>query len=143
MADDYIVDCDAVGQQPSIFKPEATDPRAFGELILKIAIGQVDPPPNSHQAALKALLRGASVDIPDNMEVRIEYRDSSSFIVMIPPPDMAKRAICAMRELDANNSQDYDLTQFYVDFATGNWPPRKMMEFYERRVCDYTLSYCR
>lgn len=125
-------------------KPMATDMRKLGHLLVEIALGNVDMPGSTDETA--TLLKKHGVEIPKGVKVEMRVRDPEHMIIMIPPKQMVEAAVCEARKLDSRNVSYIDaMLPDYKDALTGAWyaEGKTNEDFYDVRVADYSLSFCR
>lgn len=137
LARDYALDC--ASADPTLLRqvPGSASFAGFGRLILKMALGELDPA-RIPDDVMRAVLADFGIDVPADWDIRFVPRPARTFIAMVPPADMAQAALCRFRQPGA----DYPLPQEYAEWASGNSSASRE-EFYQFRVGDYTLSYCR
>lgn len=123
-------------------KPEPNERATLGELIIRLALGLQSIPENATAAQKKKILADADVNVPEGVGVEFVYRQPNTLVVMIPPKDMVVAALRRYQEKDKKNEKYVDLPKEYADMISGAWT-KSIEEFYEIRVSDYTLSYCR
>jgi len=133
----YALDCTTA--DPSVLRdvPDADAFAKFGRLVLKMALGELDPARMSN-AVKRELLDEIGIPVPADWAIEFRQRPDKTFVAMYPSAEMAKAAVCRLREPGG----EYLLPDQYTDWVNDVNRP-ELEEFYEFRVGDYTLNYCR
>jgi hypothetical protein len=138
------VDCDKVDKKILDFKPVPKDLQTLGNLLVEIALEKVPMPVTREETA--KLLKSAGLAIPKGITVEMRRRDASHMIIMIPPKALVEASICEARDYDKGGYQylakrlpDYQAVLDGSWYASG----KTNEDFYDVRVADYTMSYCR
>ena len=153
----YPIDCGAV--PPGIgAKKITTDGTTagmskFGELIIKLALGQVAVP-SDPTAQRDLLINDGGLLIPAGVNVEIIVQDLHNIKILVPPRELIEDTICDMQEIDQEfadgiiDEQDVEysgIPEAYDDLKNLRWlsAGNSMEKFYEVRISDYTIGYCR
>ncbi|MDP2085988.1 MAG: hypothetical protein Q8K20_12380 [Gemmobacter sp.] len=137
LANEYAMDCDTADPGLLMQVPDWASFQGFGRLILKMALGELDPA-RIPDDVMRDILKDYGIAIPDDWSIQFTPRPAKTFIAMYPAPDMAKAALCRFQQ----DGADYQLPPQYAEWVGGTSTLDKQ-EFYEFRVGDYTLNYCR
>ena len=137
LAADYALDCAQAdpGQLQQVPDPDSF--ARFGRLILKMALGQIDPA-RVPEPVMREVLDDIGIHVPADWSIRFKPRPRKSFVAFYPRPEMAQAALCRF----AADGGDYQLPPQYAEWTSGTSTASKE-EFYEFRVGDYTLNFCR
>ena len=137
LSQEYALDC--TQSDPSLLMqvPDSAAFARFGRLILKMALGELDPA-RVPEPVMREVLDDIGIPIPADWAIRFQPRPPKTFIAMYPGADMALAAICRFRQPGG----DYPMPPQYGDWLSGSSGMTEE-QFYEFRVGDYTLSYCR
>ncbi len=138
------VNCKAVNASILDLKPMPTSMQALGHALVEIALENKPMP--ATQAETAAFLVANGVVMPPGVTVEMRRRDKMHMIIMIPPKELVEAAVCEARKLDEKNV-NYISTMLpdYQEALSGAWydSGKTNEDFYDVRVADYTLSYCR
>lgn len=137
LSQDYTLDCAQADPSLLMQVPDSAAFAQFGRLILKMALGELDPRAVS-EPVMREVLKDLGIPIPDDWAIEFRPRPAKTFIAMYPAADMALAAICRFRQPGG----DYPLPPQYKEWVGGSSGMTEE-KFYEFRVGDYTLSYCR
>lgn len=137
LADDYALDCATADPSLLMQVPASASFAGFGRLIMKMALGELDPA-RVPDDVMRAVLADYGIAVPDDWAIQFMPRPAKTFVAMYPAADMAQAALCRFQDVNA----DYQLPPQYAEWVGGNNLMSKQ-EFYEFRVGDYTLNYCR
>lgn len=132
----YALDC--AGADPSLLReiPDPTTFAKFGRLVLKMALGELDPARMSDDLK-REVLDDIGIAIPGDWAVEFRQRPDKTFVASYPSAEMARAALCRVQA----DAAEYALPEQYEDWVNGD--RSDIAEFYEFRVGDYTLNYCR
>jgi hypothetical protein len=138
------VDCKGVDVGILDFKPMPNSLQQLGNLLVEIALENETMPTTPEKTA--ELLARFGVVIPKGITVEMRRRDPNHMIIMIPPKSLVEASICEAREYD-KEGYNY-LGQRLPDYQAvldGSWykSGKTNEDFYDVRVADYTMSYCR
>jgi hypothetical protein len=125
-------------------KPVPTSLQELGHALVEIALGNI-PMPASKEATA-TFLEAHGVIIPPGVTVEMRQRDKMNMIIMIPPKELVEAAIVEARKLDTGKVNYVEaMLPDYKKALTGAWigSGKTNEDFYDVRVADYTLSYCR
>lgn len=114
--------------------------RAFGRMIMDLALDHSKIPQT--QAEIRALLLANGVTIPPEVrQIDIIAQTKEHVVLTIPPTDMMEQSL---RELQAEQQagKKYSIPLAYSQMASGSFSGT-LTDFYEVRVADYTLGFCR
>lgn len=131
------VDCKSTKPNPNDRAPNSGDLKRLGEFVIALALdsalwSKVDTPAKAEQE-----LKARGFVIPPGVTVVFERRKDMEFKILVPQADIAAAAIC-----EARTTAKYDrLPPEYKTVDT--LPSNKFEEFYELRVGDYCMGYCR
>ena len=138
------VNCSAVDVSVLDLKPVPTSLQVLGHALVEIALENTPMPSTPKDTA--DFLKAHGVNIPAGVTVEMRRRDKMHMIIMIPPKELVEAAICEARKLDTGNA-NYISTMLpdYGEALSGAWikSGKTNEDFYDVRVADYTLSYCR
>jgi hypothetical protein len=138
------IDCKGVDTAILKFKPTPTSLQQLGNVLVEIAL-ENEPMPSTPQKTAELLARYGVV-IPKGITVEMRRRDPNHMIIMIPPKSLVEASICEAREYDKEgyNYLDQRLPD-YQAVLDGSWyaSGKSNEDFYDVRVADYTMSYCR
>ena len=138
------VNCANVDASILDLKPVPTSLQALGHALVEIALENTPMP--ATKPATAAFLKAHGVAIPKGVTVEMQRRKLKHMIIMIPPRQLVEAAVCEARKLDASNV-NYVATMLpdYQEALSGAWfaNGKTNEDFYDVRVADYTLSYCR
>jgi hypothetical protein len=109
----------------------------FGRLVMKMALGELDPA-RVPEPVMREVLDDIGIHVPADWKIRFRPRPRKTFTAFYPRPDMAQAALCRFRQ----DGGDYQLPPQYAEWVGGSSTASKE-EFYEFRVGDYTLNFCR
>lgn len=149
MAVKYPIDCESLDPDLALKKvgtqPGTEAMAKFGELLIKLALGLETAPlnPDEHNAYLK---NKGGLEIPDGVRVELIAQGVDNIKILIPPKELIELAVCEMQKKDRENTPTYEgLPAAYKQLDDGTWTDdgSTMERFYEVRVCDYTIGYCR
>jgi hypothetical protein len=139
------VNCEKVDTAILKFKPTPTSMQQLGNALVEIALGN-EPMPATPAATAK-LLKSLGVVIPEGITVEMRRRDPKHMIIMIPPKALVEASICEAREYDKEGYNNYLAKRLpdYQAVLDGSWyaSGKSNEDFYDVRVADYTMSYCR
>jgi hypothetical protein len=134
---DYAMDCSKADPSLLMQIPDPSSFAKFGRLMLKMALGELDPR-RIPDDVMRQVLAEIGIAVPDDWKIRFARRPKKTFVAMIPPADMARAALCRLQDSDG----DYALPPQYADWVNGT-SADDVMGFYAFRVGDYTLNFCR
>lgn len=137
LAADYAMDCATADPGLLMQVPASASFESFGRLIMKMALGELDPA-RIPDDVMRALLADFGIAVPADWAIQFLPRPAKTFVAMYPAADMATAALCRFRQPGA----DYALPPQYREWTEGTSTATKE-QFYEFRVGDYTLNYCR
>ena len=138
------VDCKKVDSSVLNLKPVPSSLQVLGHALVEIALENA-PMPKTPSAVAK-FLKAHGVTIPPGVKVTMRRRDKMRMIIMIPPKELVEAAVCEARKLDAANvNYVASMLPDYQQALSGAWfdSGKTNEDFYDVRVADYTLSYCR
>lgn len=135
------VNCDKVDSTILDKKPVPSSLQALGHALVEIALENAPIPKD-----VVSFLESHGVALPKGMTVEMRRRELMHMIIMIPPRELVEAAVCEARKLDGQNI-DYVSAMLpdYQEALSGVWytAGKTNEDFYDVRVADYTLSYCR
>ena len=137
LARDYAMDCATADPTLLMQVPASASFQGFGRLIMKMALGELDPA-RIPDDVMRAVLADFGIAVPDDWKIQFMPRPAKTFVAMYPAADMATAALCRFRQ----DGGDYQIPPQYAEWVQGASTATKE-EFYEFRVGDYTLNYCR
>lgn len=137
LAADYALDCASADPSLLMQVPGSASFEGFGRLILKMALGELDPA-RIPEDVMREILADFGIAVPDDWSIQFLPRPAKTFVAMYPAADMAQAALCRFRQ----DGADYQLPPQYAEWVGGSSTLGKE-EFYAFRVGDYTLNYCR
>ncbi len=137
LSQDYTLDCAKADPGLLMQVPDSHAFARFGRLILKMALGELDPAAVPGPV-MREVLDDIGIPIPADWDIRFQPRPAKTFVAMYPAPEMALAAICRFRQPGG----DYPLPPQYKEWVEGE-SGLSEEQFYEFRVGDYTLNYCR
>ncbi len=137
LANDYAMDCTTADPGLLMAVPSSASFEGFGRLIMKMALGELDPS-RIPEDVMRAVLADFGIAVPDDWSIQFLPRPAKTFVAMYPAADMATAALCRFRQ----DGGDYALPPQYSEWVNGTSTATKE-QFYEFRVGDYTLNYCR
>lgn len=108
---------------------------AFGRLVLKIAMGEINPA-RVPDDVMRAVLDDMGIKVPDDWKIVFRRRPKNTFTVMYPSKPMAQAALARLQ-----TTGSYTLPRQYSEWQASD--KSKVQDFYEFRVGDYTLNFCR
>jgi hypothetical protein len=137
LASDYALDC--AGANPDVLMqvPDPDSFARFGRLVMKMALGELDPA-RVPEPVMREVLDEIGIHVPADWKIRFRPRPKKTFAAFYPRADMAQAALCRFRQ----DGGDYQLPPQYAEWVGGSSTASKE-EFYEFRVGDYTLNFCR
>lgn len=107
----------------------------FGRLVLKMAMGEINPA-RVPDAVMREILDDMGIQVPADWKISFRRRPKKTFTVLYPTREMAETAIVRLQQ-----SGSYALPRQYEEWVGGTGP--EVQDFYEFRVGDYTLNFCR
>lgn len=138
------IDCSKVDTKLLDYKPTPKSLQLLGNHLVEIAL-EKEPMPATPQETAQ-LLADYGVVIPAGITVEMRRRDPNHMIIMIPPKALVEASICEARYYDkkgykylAKRLPDYQAVLDGTWYAKG----KTNEDFYDVRVADYTMSYCR
>lgn len=137
LSQDYALDCTKADPSLLLQVPDSAAFARFGRLILKMALGELDPAAVP-APVMREVLDDIGIPVPADWAIEFRPRPAKTFIAMYPAADMALAAICRFRQPGG----DYPLPPQYKEWVEDTSGLTEE-QFYEFRVGDYTLSYCR
>lgn len=146
---DFAINCGEVDKTPlnTILMAKSTEATTrYGTMLLKLATGELgslqDPALKGH---VRQFLTDLGFDIPAGIPIRIEFRESDEFIILLPSKPVMKAALCVAREADAGKAPsgfEYKVPQPYPDQGSAD-TARTHEELLKFIVGDYSMRYCR
>lgn len=137
LSQDYALDCTTADPSLLLQVPNSAAFANFGRLILKMALGQLDPAAVP-EPVMREVLDDLGIPVPADWAIEFRPRPAKTFVAMYPAADMALAALCRFQTAGG----DYPLPPQYDEWCKGSSGMTEQ-QFYEFRVGDYTLSYCR
>lgn len=137
LSQDYAMDCTKADPSLLMQVPDPDSFARFGRLIMKIALGEIDPK-RVPEDVMREVLNDIGIPVPKDWKIRFKPRPKKTFVAMYPSAAMARAALCRFEKPGG----DYQLPPQYAEWVGGTSTASKQA-FYEFRVGDYTLNYCR
>lgn len=135
------VNCEKVDSSILDKKPVPSSLQTLGHALVEIALENTPVPKD-----VVGFLKSHGVAIPPGMTVEMKRRDLMHMVIMIPPRELVEAAVCEARKLD-DKKVNYVASMLpdYQEALSGSWfaSGKTNEDFYDVRVADYTLSYCR
>ena len=135
------VNCDKVDSSILDKKPVPSSLQALGHDLVEIALENMPMPKD-----VVGFLKSHGVAVPPGMTIEMRRREIMHMVIMIPPKQLVEAAVCEARKLDAANiNYVAAMLPDYQEALSGAWfkNGKTNEDFYDVRVADYTLSYCR
>lgn len=137
LAADYALDCTQADPGLLMQVPDPDSFAKFGRLIMKMALGELDPR-RVPDDVMREVLSDIGIAVPDDWKISFRRRPRKTFVAMYPDAAMARAALCRFRD----DGGDYQLPPQYSEWVNGG-STASQEGFYEFRVGDYTLNFCR
>jgi len=107
-----------------------------------MAMGEINPA-RVPDDVMREVLDDMGIHVPADWKISFRRRPKNTFTVLYPTRQMAETAIVRLQQ-----SGSYALPRQYEDWvAKTGQPPApplpEVQDFYEFRVGDYTLNFCR
>jgi hypothetical protein len=138
------VNCKSVNASILDLKPVPTSLQRLGHALVEIALENAPMPSTTKE--VEDFLTAHGVIMPKGMTAEMKRRDMNHMVIMIPPKQLVEAAVCEARKLDdANVNYIETMLPDYKEALSGAWinSGKTNEDFYDVRVADYTLSYCR
>lgn len=146
---EFNIDCKAVDKSilNTILMAKNTEATTrYGTMLLKLATGELgslqDPALKGH---VRQFLTDLGFDLPKSIPIRIEFRESDEFIILLPSKQVMKAALCVAKEADAGKAPsgfEYKVPQPYPDQGNAE-TARTHEDLLKFIVGDYSMRYCR
>jgi len=125
-----------------IRKITAADMSKFGRLIIELALDHSKIPAEHEQAKIRAMLQANGAIIPPEVKhIKIVPQAVDSVIITVPPTELMEQTL-AQLSADTDAGAIYPLPAAYELMARDMFEG-SLEDFYEVRVADYTLGFCR
>lgn len=131
-----------IRKRKPIRKITAADMSKFGRFIMELALDHSKIPLPHEQAKIRALLQANGAIIPPEVKnITIVAQEVDSVIITVPPTELMEQTL-AQLSAETDAGAIYPLPAAY-ELMVRDMFEGSLEDFYEVRVADYTLGFCR
>ncbi|HTV69043.1 MAG TPA: hypothetical protein VMF90_10940 [Rhizobiaceae bacterium] len=131
-----------IRKRKPIRKITAADMSKFGRFIMELALDHSKIPLPHEQDKIRALLQANGAIIPPEVKnITIVAQEVDSVIITVPPTELMEQTL-AQLSAETDAGAIYPLPAAY-ELMVRDMFEGSLEDFYEVRVADYTLGFCR